>query len=223
MNGCKNVWISKITKVVIYKCVNLVRVLYRGKKQVIFRHMKVPCKNQPCRRGSAPYRRSDWTSRLWAMSKPGQFKTTRCARALSLLNMAWLSWISELSGTPGSYASRFRNCALQCAPVRWTLASEPTIWRSLRPCQSRNITEQTNPTTAEQRRAFPVTFTQRFQRYHVLPTESPLRSTNWPRETRNKELNSRRKRNQKATACLKQRKQVSSLFLIELVKLIWRQ
>ncbi len=104
--------------------------------------MKVPCKNQPCRRGSAPYRRSDWTSRLWAMSKPGQFKTTRCARALSLLNMAWLSWISELSGTPGSYASRFRNCALQCAPVRWTLASEPTIWRSLRPCQSRNITEQ---------------------------------------------------------------------------------
>ncbi len=33
-------------------------------------------KKQPCRRGSAPYRRSDWTSRLWAMSKVGLFKMT---------------------------------------------------------------------------------------------------------------------------------------------------
>ncbi len=96
-------------------------------------------------RGSAPYRRSDWTSRLWAMSKNGQFKTTRLHAALSLDSLEHglnISWISELSGTPGSYASRFRNCAHQRAPVRWTLTSEPTIWRSPRPCQSRNITEQ---------------------------------------------------------------------------------
>ncbi len=96
-------------------------------------------------RGSAPYRRSDWTSRLWAMSKNGQFKTTRLRAALSLDSLEHglnISWISELSGTPGSYASRFRNCALQRAPVRWTLTSEPTIWRSPIPCQSRNITEQ---------------------------------------------------------------------------------
>ncbi len=74
-------------------------------------------KKQPCRRGSALYRRSDWTSRLWAMSKVGLFKTTRERRAL-------------------------RSCALQRAPVRWTLTSEPTIGRSLRPCQSRKIMEQ---------------------------------------------------------------------------------
>ncbi len=50
---------------------------------------------------SAPYRRSDWTSRLWAMSKPGQFKTTReCARSLSLdslehgLNISWSSLVT---------------------------------------------------------------------------------------------------------------------------------
>ncbi len=135
---------------------------------------------------SAPYGQSDSTSRLWAMSKPGQFKTTRCVRALSLLNMAWLSWISELSGTPRSYASHFRNCALQRAPVRWTLASEPPIWRSLRPCQSRNITEQR---------------IQRLQSRGELSrwrhaAEFPRRSTNWPCDTRNKELNSRGKRSQ---------------------------
>ncbi len=134
---------------------------------------------QPCRRGSVPYRRSDWTSRLWAMSKNGQFKTTReCARPLS--------WISELSGTPRSYTSRFRNCALQRAPVRWTLASEPTIGRSLRQCQSRNITEQR---------------IQRLQSRGELSrwrhaAEFPRKSTNWPRDTRNKELNSRGKRSQ---------------------------
>ncbi len=38
--------------------------------------------------GLGPYRRSDWTSRLWAMSKPGQFKNDARVRALSLLNMA---------------------------------------------------------------------------------------------------------------------------------------
>ncbi len=94
-------------------------------------------KKQPCRRGSAPYRRSDWTSRLWAMSKVGLFKTTRERRARSLL--FWRSDSLEhglnISETP-------RSCALQRTPVRWTLTSEPTIGRSLRPCQSRKIMEQ---------------------------------------------------------------------------------
>ncbi len=93
-----------------------------------------------------------------------------------------ISWISELSGTP-------RSCALQRAPVRWTLTSEPTIGRSLRPCQSRNITGATNSTTAEQGRAFPVTSCSSFK----SPHESNRRRTNWPRDTRNKELNSRGK------------------------------
>ncbi len=67
--------------------------------------------------------------------KTGQLKMTcPCARALS--------WISELSGTPRSYASRFRNCALQRAPVRWTLALKTNHLWGPGPCQSRNITEQ---------------------------------------------------------------------------------
>ncbi len=160
--------------------------------------MKVPCKNQPCRRGSAPYRRSDWTSRLWAMSKLGQFKTTReCARSLSW--RSWLSWTwldsLELCGTPRSYASRFRNCALQRAPVRWTLTSEPTIGRSLRPCQSRN--GATNSTTAEES--------------SKSPHESNRRSPSWPRDTRNKELNSRGKTKPKHPSCLHQQKASNKL------------
>ncbi len=78
-------------------------------------------------------------------------------------------------GTRRSYASRFRGYALQRAPVRWTLTSEPTIGGGLRLCQSRN--GATNSTIAEE--SFPGDVTQqRFLR----------RSTNRPRETRNKEL-----------------------------------
>ncbi len=136
-----------------------------GVKTSYFCHMKVPCKNQPCRQGSAPYRRSDWTSRLWAMSKLGQFKTTReCARSLSWLSWTWLD-SRELCGTPRSYASRFRNCALQRAPVRWTLTSEPTIGRSLRPCQSRN--GATNSTTAEE--SFPGDVTRQRSSQQIFP------------------------------------------------------
>ncbi len=114
--------------------------------------MKKPCKNQPCRRGSAPYRRSDWTSHLWGMSKSEQFKTTReSARSLSSLDSL------ELCGTRRSYAARFRGCALQRAPVRWTLTSEPTIGGGLRLCQSRN--GAMNSTIAEE--SFPDDVTQR--------------------------------------------------------------
>ncbi len=63
----------------------------------------------------------------------------------------------ELCGTRRSYASRFCNCALQRAPVRWTLTSEPTIGGSLRLCQSRN--GATNSTIAEE--SFPDDVTQR--------------------------------------------------------------
>ncbi len=153
---------------------------------------------------------------------PDSLKRRASARALSLEHGLNISWISELSGTPRSYASRLRNCALQRAPVRWTLTSEPTIGRSLRPCQSRNITEQRIQWL--QRRAFPVTSRSSFK----SPHESNRRSTNRPRDKRNRATEGARwthagKRNQKATACLKQRKQVSSLFLIELVNMIWMQ
>ncbi len=123
-----------------------------GIKIYSFRHMRMPCKSKPGRgRGSAPYRRSDWSSRMWAMSKLGQFKTTReCACSLSSL----LTLLN--CGTRRSYVSRFRGYALQRAPVRWTLTSEPTIGGGLRLCPSRN--GATNSTIAEE--SFPGDVTQ---------------------------------------------------------------
>ncbi len=57
---------------------------------------------------------------------------TLCARSLSLESLEPLK----------TNTSCFRNCALQRAPVRWTLALKPTIWRSPRPCQS--VTSRSN-------------------------------------------------------------------------------
>ncbi len=126
----------------------------------------VPCKSS-CAGGAPPHTDTDWTSRLWAMSKPDGLKRRASVRALS--------WISRTSlvNRPA-----FRNCALQRMPVRWTLALKPTIWRSPRPCQSRNITEQR--TQRLQRRASPVPPNSSFQIYHVFPTESHRRNSNQP-------------------------------------------
>ncbi len=101
--------------------------------KVISHHMKNALQEQPCRRGSALYRRSDWTSRLWAMSKLGQFKTTReCACTLfSLL---------QLSGAPELVTARSnaRKADLEAGPLD---SHNETNQRSPRPCQSRNTTE----------------------------------------------------------------------------------
>ncbi len=59
----------------------------------------------------------------------------RASGALALFSSDSLEHGLNISETP-------RSCALQRAPVRWTLTSEPTIGRSLRPCQSRKIMEQ---------------------------------------------------------------------------------
>ncbi len=123
--------------------------------KVISRHMKMPCKSS--RAGGAPPR----TDALIGPAACGRcpprtvLKRRTSARALSLLSLDSF----ELCGTRRSYASRFRNCALQRAPVRWTLTSEPTIGGSLRLCQSRN--GATNSTTAEE--SFPGDVTQPFQ------------------------------------------------------------
>ncbi len=77
----------------------------------------------------------------------------RACGALSLLS----SLLTLLNcGARRSYASRFRGYALQRAPVRWTLTSEPTIGGGLRLCQSRN--GATNSTIAEE--SFPGDVTQ---------------------------------------------------------------
>ncbi len=126
---------------------------------------------------------------------------------LTLLNMAWTS-LNSLEAP--------RSCALQRAPVRWTLTSEPTIGRSLRPCQSRNIKEQR---------------IQRLQSRELSrwrhAAEVPRRSTNRPRDTRNKELNSRGKRNQKSNSLPKTTEskytKQSVFILTKLVNSIWMQ
>ncbi len=105
------------------------------------------------------------------VQKTDCLKTTRERRALFFFSLLTLL----NCGTRRSYASRCRGYALQRALVRWTLTSEPTIGGGLRLCQSRN--GATNSTIAEE--SFPGDVTQqRFLR----------RSTNRPRETRNKEL-----------------------------------
>jgi len=128
----------------------------------------VPCKSSRAG-GAPPHTDTDWTSRLWAMSKPDGLKRRASVRALS----------RTLSRTSLVNRPALRNCALQHAPVRWTLALKPTIWRSPRPCQSRNITEQR--TQRLQRRASPVTSRSSFQIYHVFPNESHRRNPNQPR------------------------------------------
>ncbi len=118
-----------------------------GIKSYSFRHMRMPCKSKPGRRrGSAPYRRSDWTSRLWGCPKNGLFKTTRERRAP-------LSSLLQLSGTPELVTARSnaRKADLEAGPLD---SHNETNHRSPRPCQSRNTT---NSTTSEEGRAFPVT------------------------------------------------------------------
>ncbi len=87
-----------------------------GVKTSYFSSHESALQEQPCRRGSAPYRRSDWTSRLWAMSKPRQFKTTCCVRALSLEHL--LLTLLKLACNSSSLANAGRT-------ARWNLASRP--------------------------------------------------------------------------------------------------
>ncbi len=121
-----------------YKCVNLVRVLIQGSKVIL-------CVTWKCLARAAVQAGLRPVPTLWldqpplGMSKKnGLFKTTRERRALSLL-FFWRSDSLEhglnISETP-------RSCALQRAPVRWTLTLKTNHLWSLRPCQSRKITEQ---------------------------------------------------------------------------------
>ncbi len=145
---------------------------------------------QPRRRGSAPYRRSDWISRLWGCPKNGLFKTTRERRAPSSSLLTLLN-----CGTRRSYASRFRGYALQRAPVRWTLTSEPTIGGGLRLCQSRNGATNSNDCRGELSRW-----------RHAAVSSLHTRATEGARTTHvaseDKELNSRGKTKPKSNSLL---------------------
>ncbi len=78
----------------------------------------VPCKSSRAG-GAPPHTDTDWTNRLWAMSKSDGLKRRANVRALSLEPS--LEPLLKLT------LPAFRNCALQRAPVRWTLALIPTI------------------------------------------------------------------------------------------------
>ncbi len=115
-------------------------------------------------RGSAPYRRSDWTSRLWAMSKNRQFKTTReCARSLSCNSLpVQKNSLSNVAGTPRT--------------ARWTRAlrsAEANYTRSwcIAELRIKQPPTQLSPWTS--RSSF------------KSPHESNRRSTNRPRGKRN--------------------------------------
>ncbi len=144
----------------------------------------MPCKNQPGRRGSAPYRRSDWTSRLWGRPNRTVEKTRR-VRVLSLFPLAtlWCSWTRRAQ-------TRAR---LTWKPARWTLPTKPTIGGGLRLCQSRN--GATNSTIAEE--SFPRWRHPAISSLHTRTTEG-VRAEHVTPETKN----SRGKTNQ-LRACFK--------------------
>ncbi len=121
-----------------YKCVNLIRVLIQAYKQVIFPHMK-KCFAKTSRAGGAPPRTD-------ALIGPAAFRDvqkTDCLKRRAsgapspLLLALWLSW---------TWLEHLWNSAKlrppTRAPVRWTLTLKTNHLWSLRPCQSRKITEQ---------------------------------------------------------------------------------
>ncbi len=106
----------------------------------------------------------------------GLYKTTRQSQNAPLF---WLSDSLEhglnISETP-------RSCALQRAPVRWTLTLKTNHLWSLGPCQCRNTTEQ-----RLQRRAFPVTSRSRGSpKEHEPTTWHPKQRTELTRENETK-------------------------------------
>ncbi len=108
----------------------------------------MPCKNQPCRRGSAPYDALIGPAAFGDVQKNGLFKNdARAARPLSSL--------LQLSGAPELLRAQTR-ARLTWKPARWTLPTKPTIGGGLRLCQSRN--GATNSTIAEE--SFPDDVTQ---------------------------------------------------------------
>ncbi len=127
-------------------------------------------KEQPCRRGSAPYRRSDWTSRLGSMSKPGQFKTTRCVRALSLES---LNSLELLEATLPAFATAPSNARLSAGRSPRNQPSEEVQDRAKAVTSRSN---EFNDCRAEE--SFPGDVTQQ---------SFPRRNPNRPRDTRNEE------------------------------------
>ncbi len=71
-------------------------------------------------RGSAPYRHSDSTSRLWAMSKPDSLKQRTCVQ-LALLKLALLVLLDSLASP-----SNARKVDLEAGPLDSRLENQPS-------------------------------------------------------------------------------------------------
>ncbi len=114
-------------------------------------------------RGSVPYRRSDWTSRLWAMSKNRQFKTTRECSLVTLFLFKRNS-LSNVAGTPRT--------------ARWTraLRSAEANYTRIKDCV--NAATLQNFASNSLRHSFPRDVTQQFQ---VSTREQPKKHepTTW--------------------------------------------
>ncbi len=164
-----------------------------GIKSYSLRHMKMPCKSS--RAGGAPPR----TDALIGPAAFGDVQKTDCLkRRASGAPLSLLFWRSDSLEHGLNISETPRSCALQRAPVRWTLTLKTNHLWSLRPCQSRKITEQRiqrlqsrelSRWTSRSRG-----FSEGARTDHVKPE-----TKNWTHAG---------KRNQKATACFNNRQQV---------------
>ncbi len=171
---------------------------------------KMPCKKTMDMGGAPPHTDNLIRSAAGGRRPNRTVEKTRRVRVLALSPPLQLSGAPELGalkraqGWPGS------------RPAGLSLSTKPTIGGGLRPCQSRN--GATKSTVAEE--SFPGDVT----RQRSKPAEFPEQRRSWTRDARNKELNSRGKRNQRIEPALNPFKQVQTEFLIltELVK-IWSE
>ncbi len=164
--------------------------------------------------GSAPYRHSDSTSRLWAVSKSDCLKQRASMSSLSLFLCSW-----TLLLLPPTRAR------LTWKPVRWTLTLKPTIWRSPRPCQSRNIAEPAAstaviptrlPVTSRNSDASQQRFPEQHVETHVRSEPAEFSQSNAWKPTWETKLKQQPAYPTKASNKL-------SFILTELVNLIWMQ
>ncbi len=125
--------------------------------KVISHRMKNALQEQPCRRGSAPYRHSDWTSHLWGCPKKTDCLKRRASDAPSSL----FFWRSD-SLEHGLNISEAAPSNVRAGPLDSRLENQPFM--GLRLCQSRigatnsTIAEESFPGDVTRQRSKPAEF-----------------------------------------------------------------
>ncbi len=90
------------------------------------------------RAGGAPPR----TDALIGPATCGRCQKLVCLKRRASDALSLFFWLSDSLEHGLNISETLRSCALQRAPVRWTLTLKTNHLWSLRPCQSRKITEQ---------------------------------------------------------------------------------